>query len=161
MQCKQSGAYDPLDVRPMKFEVELEGTDMVAARSGGDAELAIDLTHLAHDRSAAIDGQRRRLTGSESLEMPNDAQELAAVVLGERGNDQSLIAADARRGHEAFLLRAMQGTAHWRSAQSHAVDHGALGDASARRELPGDNQRAELVVDAGDVIRAPVAGRGA
>src|SRR5438309_1898216 len=116
MQRKQSGAYDTLDVRPMKFQIELEGTDMVAARSGGDAELAIDLTHLTHDGTAAIDGQRRRLPGREPLEMADDAEELAAVVLGERRDDQSLIAADARRGHEPFLLQAMQGTTHRRSA---------------------------------------------
>jgi hypothetical protein len=72
--------------------------------------------------------------------------------LRERRHDQPLVAADARRRDEAFLLQPMQRAPHRRATQAEPLNHGALGDPSPWRQLAGDDQSAQLLVDARDVV---------
>jgi hypothetical protein len=96
------------------------------------------------------------LTRREALEVTDDEKDLVPVAPRQRRDNEPLVAGPSDRRDEAFLLEAMQGTAHRRSAEAHARDDGALGDACSRRQLAGDDERAKLVVNARDVIRRRV-----
>lgn len=80
--------------------------------------------------------------------MTDDEKQLTAVVLGQRGDDESLLASQSRGADEAFLLESVQRAPHGCSAQAQPVDDGTLGDPRAGRKLSRDDQRAQLVIDA-------------
>jgi hypothetical protein len=154
MEREKTRPDDVLDVGAMKLEVELEGTRMIAARARGDSEPAIDFAQLAHETAATFGRERRCLSHSETFEVTDDDEELARVTLRERSDDESLIAAETRRGDEAFLLQPVEGAPHRSATRSETLHDGTLDDTSARWELTGDDQTTELIVYARDVIRA-------
>ena len=88
----------------------------------------------------------------ESLEVADDQDDLAPVILRERRDDEALILPASDRGDEAFLLQAMQCTAHRRATQAEPLRHRTLGDARTRREVAPHDEAAQLLIDARDRV---------
>src|SRR5690349_12702868 len=84
--------------------------------------------------------------------MTDDQKQLATVATSQRRYDQSLVAGSSHRANEAFLLQPMERAANGRSTEAHPRDDRPLGDAGARRQLARDDQLAELMINARNVV---------
>ena len=93
-----------LDVGLMKLVIEIEQSGGRAPALRRDCKRLVDFTEVAGELPALVQRQTGRLPGREPFEMPDDEKDLAAVFLGERGNDQSLITRAPHRSDKPFLL---------------------------------------------------------
>ena len=160
MQREQTRTHDVLDVRAMKRLVEIEDARELATLRLR-RELAIDPAQARDDPLATIVRQRRRRVRRQPLEMPDDQNDLAPIILRERRDDEALILPASDRRDEPFLLQSMQCAPHRRSAQSQSLGHGALGDARTGREVAPHDEAAQLLIDARDGIGPRIGvGRG-
>ena len=88
--------------------------------------------------------------------MADDDEEIPAVALRQRSDDEALVAGTPYGRDEPLLLEPVQRAAHRGATRPHARDDGPFGDARARRQLSGDDQLAELPVYARDMIHLAV-----
>ena len=119
-------------------------------------ELAIELAEPGGERLAPGRGERRGHARGEPLEVSHDEVHLLAVVAGERCDDEAPLASFAGRGDEALLLETVEGAAHRCATQPETFGDDALGDARAGRELAPDDDAAQVVIGARDVVEALV-----
>ncbi len=92
--------------------------------------------------------------------MADDAVDLLAIVARERRDDEPALAPFTCRGDEAFLLEPMERAANGGATEAEALAYHALGDAGAGGQLSPDDDAAEVVVRARDVVLTLVGARG-
>ena len=153
MQRDDARAGDALDVRGVELQVEVEQPRRRRFPFRGERR--------ARDspRAAGCTSWRRWSVGSEAASLAASPSRWPTTRKTSRPSPRVSGVTISRwspaRPTDAtkpFLLQAVQGAAHGRAAQSHPGDDGSLGDARAGRQLSGNDQGAQLGVDARDVV---------
>ena len=152
VQGDDAWTRDALDVGLVELDVEVEQNGRRCLRARRRGELTVDRAQATHNLLSTLGGEGRRFTRRESLEMSDDEKNFASVAAGERRDDETLVADSAHRGHEPFLLQAVQRATNRRSTQPHPSHDGAFRDPRSRRQLARDDERVQLVVHARDVV---------
>ena len=92
--------------------------------------------------------------------MADDVVHLLAIIARERRDDEASFASASGGRDEAFLLEAVERAADGRATESEAFADDALRDARAGRELTPDDDTAQVVIGARDVVEAFVGAVG-
>src|SRR6185312_13295161 len=105
-------------------------------------------------RVAGVIGRFGGAARGEAFHGPDDLEQLARVLFGERCDDEALFFVAADAGDVAFLLKSVQGAADGRATHAQPFGDVAFDDAGAGREAAGDDEVAELLVGADDAVAA-------
>ena len=160
MDGEEARADDALDVAAVKLEVEIEHARRILALPRLGRELAVQRAQSRRERLALGRGELGGHAGGEPLEVAHYVVDLLAIVARERRHDQPPLAPAPGRRDEAFLLEAVEGAADGRAAQAQPLADDALGDPRAGGELPPDDDAAQVVVGARDVVLALIGAAG-
>jgi len=157
MQCDDAWPRDVLDVAAMELKVEVEQPRRrrLGARLLG--QLAVHVAQLLDELFPPIGRQRGRLPRREPFEMPNDEKYLAPVAARERCDDEALVARSSTDAtNPSCCRRGGRSAPAFGSSPSGATT--ARSAIRARAKLARDDERAQLMIHARDIVDRLVLG---